>query len=1118
MLRFILGRSGTGKTTEIYRQIRERVANGCERLIVLIPDQISLETEKTVLEQLGAADKQRVNVFGFNKLCRFIYEQTRMPQGVMIDNGTRAVIMSRSLDELDGKLRLLRTKSNRSLTKLMLDTLTECKQSGVTAESMRLAARDPALSDTSLSNKLLDTADIFDVICGRLAKVHIDPLDDLDRADELLRSNPSLFKGYTVFIDGFSGFTAQQGKLVRHLLRQCEELIVALTLDPLCIGAEGVFATSAQTYRQLMRDAQSDGVRVAKPTELTQTHRFQSAELSLLEENVFRRDITVCEEQPQSIVYYPADDPYDECEYIAREIKKLIIHGGFRYSEIGVITRDTKLYSGVINAVFDRYEIPCFLDEHKDIDVKPIARAVNAVFRVLLDNFEREDMLLLLKSGLLDFTEGEIRDFEDYIFVWDIDNAGFKKPFTQSSRGFGEAPSEDGKRDNAEKIRRAVVDTLLRFKEDCKELTADAVTERLYSLLADELHVREGIDRLCRRLENGVSEEISGEQVRIWELFIRALDKLRESLAGERMELRRYYELLSLQLSAIEFAEIPRWLDSVIITNAQRLRDPHYRAVFLIGCTEGSFPADPQSGGLFSDYELQTLTELDLRMNDSPAEFVSLETFMAYNCVAAASERLYATYPKLALSSAGEESVGGKLKPSVLIEELKRSFPKLTPVMLTQKPYEDMLFTRGTAFEAYAASLTDESADLSELRPFFASDSDFAPRLEAVENAVARKPFALNEPMNAERLFGKVLDNSASKVQTFYQCPFRYFCAYGLRVDERRRAEIDPIERGNLVHKILERFFDVYRKKSEYSALSAKEVRGFVDKAFNEYLESYMGGAEGKDGSFAFQLEMLKDKTVKVILCIAAELAGSPFDVEDTELDFPNDMLGYSYVLPDGHEIRIRGKVDRVDSSVQSGEKYIRIIDYKSKTQSKGFSLAEAYYGLDLQMLIYLIAITRNGAYRYGDFKPGGVLYSNVLFGGFSETEAKGKDADSLIRDAFALKGLYLDEKKFRIADPDCFKPRSSTKVSADELDVIFKKVDQLIKEMGESIYAGLIPAQSLQLGAASTCDFCAYPDACAYHKSEPKKNAFAAVRSKKREYILNKMKEDVEGEVSGNE
>ena len=267
---------------------------------------------------------------------------------------------------------------------------------------------------------------------------------------------------------------------------------------------------------------------------------------------------------------------------------------------------------------------------------------------------------------------------------------------------------------------------------------------------------------------------------------------------------------------------------------------------------------------------------------------------------------------------------------------------------------------------------------------------------------------------------------------------------------------------------------------------------------------------------------MLMEKTVRVIRFIVDELKNSAFDVEDTELDFPNDMHGYSYILPDGHEIRIRGKVDRVDSSVQNGEKYIRIIDYKSKSESKGFSLAEAYYGLDLQMLIYLIAITRNGGYRYGEFKPGGVLYSNVLFGAFRESEAAGKTADDLIRGAFKLKGLYVDEERFKVADMNSFKPKSSTKVTPEELETVFSKVDLLIRDMGESLYSGIIPAQPLKSGSSSTCEYCAYEDACSYNMSEPKENMFAAVKQNKRDYILGKMREDIEAanesEVNGDE
>lgn len=1128
MLRFVLGKSGSGKTYELYKQIKNKIEEGSERIIMLIPDQISLETEKAVLTILGAPDKQKVNVFGFNKLCRFVYEQTQNPPKSIIDNGTRAVVMSRTLDDLDGKLRLLNSKNNKSLTALMLDALLECKKGCVTGEALRTAVSDGKINDNILRNKLLDTADIFDVFNGRLSQTHVDPLDDIDRVNEILISNSHIFNGYTVYIDAFSGFTAQQLRLVEYLIINCDEVVISLALDPLDISEEGVFSTSSKTFRILKNFAKKNDVRLLSPIKLMQSKRFKNDELRALESFVFRGFSAPkpYEKVPENIVLYPAADTYEECEFVAREIKKLIINHGCSYSDVAVITRDSGLYGGMINAVFDKYKIPYFLDEHKDIDVKPIARAINSVFRIILDNFERADVIMLLKSGLLEFTDAQIRDFEDYIFVWNIDNSGFKSEFIHNSNGFGEALIEDKKRENAEEVRKTIVNTLLKFKNDIKDCTAGELTERLYRLLTEDLKIKSGIERLCGRLKNGLSPELSGEQIKIWELFVKALEKLRDVIGAERLSIRRYYELLSLQLSAIEFAEIPQYLDSVIITNAQRLRDPHYKAVFLIGCTDGSFPANPESQGLFSDYELQMLSENDLHINENPLEFVSLEIFMAYNCMVSASDKLFVCYPKLAFSNASEESSGTVLKPSQIVTELKKAFPLLEPTLNTSiNPYEEMMVNKETAFEAYSLSLSDSSVDLSSLREIFANDPNYAPRLEAVENAVNHQPFEIKSKESANAIFGSVLESSASRIQTYYQCPFRYFCSYGLNINERLRAEINPIERGNLIHKVLESFFKTYSAKTAYSVLTNEDIKNFVDSTFKSYLDDYMGGVADKTGAFQFQLEQIKEKTVKVIRYIAEEITNSEFDVEDTELDFPKDMLGYRYILPDGHEICVRGKVDRVDSSVQNGEKFIRIIDYKSKTVSKGFSLAQAYYGIDLQMLIYMIAITRNGSDRYGDFRPGGVLYSNVLFGGFSENDVKKKSVEELIRDEFKLKGLYIDEKKFSVADKANFNSRSSTKVTSEELDTIFKKVDLLVKEMGENLYNGKIPAQCLKSGSSTTCEFCSYEDVCSYNMSEPKIDEFSVVKKDKKQRILNKMKEDLnfvngvnEIEVNGGE
>ena len=102
MLQFILGTGGTGKTALIHNKIEELVRGG-EQVLMLVPDQISFETEKSFLEHLGASRSRSVTVFGFDGMCRHVFQQTRCVPSNVIDNGTRAVLMSAALEQLSEK-------------------------------------------------------------------------------------------------------------------------------------------------------------------------------------------------------------------------------------------------------------------------------------------------------------------------------------------------------------------------------------------------------------------------------------------------------------------------------------------------------------------------------------------------------------------------------------------------------------------------------------------------------------------------------------------------------------------------------------------------------------------------------------------------------------------------------------------------------------------------------------------------------------------------------------------------------------------------------------------------------------------------------------------------------
>ena len=288
MLQFILGTGGTGKTALIHKKIEE-LARGGEQVLMLVPDQISFETEKRFLELLGARLSRNVTVFGFDGMCRDVFQRTRCVPMNVIDNGTRAVLMSAALEQLSEKLTLLRPKRQRGVAEMLLSTLTGCKNSGITTDMLRGAA--DRVSDETLKIKLNETALVLDAFDAMLSQSYVDPLDNLGRLKNILLENNDIFRNMALFIDSFSGFTKPQLEIIRVLLTRCRSVSVALTLDPSGRLNDEVFEISHDTMDTLIGLARRDFVDIKAPVKLEEPVRFESEDLALLESGFYRRFI-----------------------------------------------------------------------------------------------------------------------------------------------------------------------------------------------------------------------------------------------------------------------------------------------------------------------------------------------------------------------------------------------------------------------------------------------------------------------------------------------------------------------------------------------------------------------------------------------------------------------------------------------------------------------------------------------------------------------------------------------------------------------------------------------------------------------------------------------------------
>ena len=1087
MLRFILGKSGSGKSTEALKIAGELADNNLP-VMLIVPDQSTFECEKTLLDVFGAKKAEKVLVFGFSRLCKYVFELTGNSADNVIDEGTRAVVMSLALEELTEKLSLLSSKGNKSLVDVMLQTVSDLKKSSVTSDELRGASK--LVEDETLKTKLNETALISDTFDALVSQSYIDPMDDLTRLNDILLKN-NILKDYTIIFDGFSGFTMQQLKVVRNLMRDCTATYFTLTLDPLTDGSEEVFTTSQQTYKILKEYAKCDGVDIKVPIKLTDLHRFKNDELALFEQNIFRTHIKPLEIVPENICVYNAVDMYDECEYVARKIKHLVIEKGYLYSDISVICHDTEPYKGILSEILEKYEIPYFSDEHADIDVKPVIRLVNSIFRCLIYDFDREDVLALLKSGLTEFSVEDISLFENYLFVWNISGSAFKKEFVQNPKGYSEKFSDYDKDVLAkvENLRKSIIEPLSAFKENAKDKNGLEISKLFYALL-EELKVPDSLRKMYAEFERSDDKAVGAEQIRIWNMFMLVLDKTAAVIGTKTLTIKRYYELLSLQISAMQLSDIPRTIDCVTITTAQRVRISKQKASFLIGCVDGIFPAIPHTSGIFSPFELKMLAMNEIELGDDFAALNNLETFMAYSCMTSASEYL-------SVSFYSSDITGTSYQPSEIVLQCTKVFKNIcvNDKMDFDSKKESMYALR-PAFDTVAEMIGKGKKVPDSLLKVFSENPEYSAKLDSLINAKNKVPLKIFDKKNAEKLFGENLNISASQLEKFNLCRFSYFCNYGLNVRERLKAEINPMQYGTLVHYLLERFFSEYSKE-QYSSMSDDELFKIVNTYLLEYSVSYFGEEQTKSNAFKYRLKTILDNVLYLMKHIITELSQSEFFVADCELKIGEDIPSYTIALPDGHKIAVCGSVDRVDIMQRNGVTYLRVIDYK--TGSKQFKLSDILYGINLQMLLYLHSIESSDSDKYGKITPAGILYMPATVPYISADSLKSIDKlpdelnknlkmnGLLLKDTEIIHGMdKTDAATYIPVKIKAGEPVSATSLATlEDFGKIFKKVDMLIAEMGKNIYDGNIEAKPLK-GGHDSCEYCPYDSVCAYRQSNP--------------------------------
>lgn len=1079
MLNIITGRTGSGKTRYIRSLACEAAKNEPSKAIIIVPEQFTFETDRAMLKLLGNEKVNNVEILSFSRLSERLLSRYGKNQKRTADDGVRAVLMSRAIETLEDKLTVFkRYKKQPALISEIIEFYKEMRKCKIKNEQLEQAAN--SVKKASFSRKLQELALIFECYDALLSQSFDDDCAGLDLLCDLLQE-VNCFGGKCVYIDAFSGFSAQEYAVMGEIMRQADETYVTFCCDTSKNNERYELFYNAQTeIRKLKAVANRVNVKIASEKVLYAKDEYKKAELNFLEKNIFTSNNEVFESDANAITVIPCRTKNEECDVIASEIKRLVRTENLRYRDIAVIVRDENNYKGHIASSFRKYGIECFHDNRQPVSTQPLIVFVQCLAKMLTKGFETETVLRFLKTQLYGFTVDEIALLEDYCLMWRCPSSAWQSPFTSNPKGYGKEFDESAKKSLEEIniLRARVVGPVLSLKNKIKDTDGETVSKELFAFLKNA-KIDENLKDLTAELHKNGEVDLALEQGSIWRVLIGILDDLYFSLGKSNVSVERYFELYDILAATKDVGQIPNSIDEVIIGDAGRFRASAPKVVFLAGVNTGVFPDDNLSSVVFNDIERRELVKNNLEIVNN-LEYNSIsEKFIAYRAATLATDKLYLSYSEM-------NSDSSSLTPSEIVDEVLKMFPKCNIMKGDSKL--DRIESRNAAFSVMAGEMVNGSVLGETIKQYF-YENNGEKEISKLQKA-NKKDFGIASEKIATRLFGESMYLSPSQIEKYYQCPFSYFCQYGLKLKTPKEAVVDQRILGTLVHYVLENFL-IKNPKDTLNSLSNDDIKRKINETVEKYINEKMSGYDEKPASFIRTVELIKEWSFNVLIQIIAEFSKSEFVPHDFELSISPDgkIKPYEVELGNGGKVSITGSVDRVDIYTSEDNTFVRVIDYK--TGGKEFKLGEVFYGINMQMLIYLFAIWENGGEYYKNVTPAGVLYSQTKNTRVSSDDiTRNSDEQSAKSASFKklkMQGIVLNnldvvnamedgcEGIFVPAHLDKSGSLTGSVISLKALTDLKKNVNNSIKKMAEELQAGSIDAFPLPTG----CKYCEYNDIC---------------------------------------
>lgn len=1172
-LQFIFGNSGSGKSSYLYETVLEQAKKEPDKnFLVIVPEQFTMQTQRELVERQENHAIMNVDVLSFARLAYRVFDELGKQEIVVLEETGKNLALRKVAEQKKKELFVLGGNiSKMGYVSEIKSLISELTQYNVTPVRLEAFLSESAIGE-GLRLKMQDVLTLYRGFAEYLEGKFITAEEVLALLCDVAGES-ALLKNSVMVFDEFTGFTPIQNRLLRQLLQISDKIMVSVTIDTRedfyhSRGIHELFAMSKKTVEVLQKMAAELHIEIEDPVILPpgeQRRYRQAPDLFYMEQNLFRyggrRKGGGESANPEHISITGLKNPREELEFAARQIALLARRQGYRYRDIAVVSGDVEQYANYAPEIFEQYEIPYFIDQTKNILFHPFIECIRSMLEVVEQDFSYESVFRFLRCGLAEHLldcgnrrlgkEGEIPNpltaedidsLENYILAKGIRGGGrWKEDWTFV---MPDGTLLDMARLN--EIRAAFYACFSPLAEVFREREADVRTKTyaLYSLIRDL-----GLEELLKRREESLKEEDSRqaaakskEYAQVYKIVMDLLDKVTALLGDEAISIREYSDILDSGFEAAKVGVIPPGNDKVILGDIERTRLNHIKILFFVGVNDGVVPKAGSQGGIISQFEREKMAECSLELAPGAREKVFIQRFYLYLNMTKPSHRLYLTFAKVGAD-------GKALRRSYLIGTLQKLFPGLAVTELPELKHSEEILTPESALSFLIEGLQedgfwepDSEGDGEETRQkrevrerwlalasWYFSEESYREKARRLFHAAYDKHS--DSPISravTKALYGNTLENSVTRLERFASCAFSHYLTYGLLLKERELQEFASVDMGNIYHDVLEQFAKrVEDSEFTWFDVPKEQQERWVEESMEDAIAGYRMAEVFEDARNRYLLERMKTTVRRTVWALLYQIRKGKFTPEGFEVSFSriSNLDALTFTLGEEEKMRLRGRIDRVDT-YEAGEKiYVKIIDYKSGNTS--FSLLHLYHGLQLQLVVYLNAAMELVKKEHPGKKaePAGIFYYHISD---PMVEASGTESEEEIRHAILeqlkLNGLVNDDPEVYgamdteisgnssvipvgLKSDGSLKAASKT-ASTYEFGVMADYAKEMIVRAGKQIFAGEASVRPYRLAENMGCDYCPYHTICGFDVRIPGYEYRYLEKFDSPEEILEKMKE----------